>query len=176
MDIDLASDADVALMHGYNEYDIFNDADIGQWVPLNSDSEIEVIDKPEDQDLEIEVVDEPEEHDSEIEVVNKPDERLASMENTDQEIEKDDEKKQGKLTTFWKKATQEEKEEANHRGFQELRETFEERQAEEAWKTRTRKAQIRTNNRAAQERCRAKARAEKIAGGWIPAGNKRVSH
>ena len=76
--------------------------------------------------------------------------------------------KQMKITTFWSKATEEEKAEDNHRGFQYLRETFEVRKAEEAYATQQHKAIGRVQARDRQQKHRAKVLKIKMAEGWVP--------
>jgi len=76
--------------------------------------------------------------------------------------------KQQKMSSFWRKATEEEKNEHNQRTFQRLRETTEFREAEMARAAHQRKERLKEQNKESQQRGRARKRARKIAEGWEP--------
>jgi hypothetical protein len=82
--------------------------------------------------------------------------------------------KQQKMTLFWRKATEEEKNEHNYRTFQQLREETEFREAEMARAAHRHKERIRVQNKESQQRFRARKRVEKIADGWEPRKKQKV--
>jgi hypothetical protein len=82
--------------------------------------------------------------------------------------------KQQKMTLFWRKATEEEKNEHNYHTFQQLREETEFREAERAWAAHQHKKRIRVQNKESQQRSHARKRVEKIADGWEPRKKQKV--
>ena len=76
--------------------------------------------------------------------------------------------KQQKMTSIWRKATEEEKVNHNHRTFQHLREESELRAAEMAQAAYRCKARLKKRNKESQQRLRDRKRAKKVADGWEP--------
>lgn len=82
-------------------------------------------------------------------------------------------KDKGLLTSYWKVATGDEKQEMISRGFQQLRDRHEENMGENAHQKRLKKSRERALARERQQKHRDRSRERKIANNWIP-GQKRV--
>ena len=80
----------------------------------------------------------------------------------------------GTLFHFWGQESIEEKTDRDHRGFEELRTTREQRELEEDRKTAMKRDRRRAYDRERQQEHREKVRERKVANGWKP-GQKRVS-
>lgn len=78
-----------------------------------------------------------------------------------------------KITSFWKIATQIEKEETNQREFQKLRDDFEVKAADIAEGNRQKLARGRMQARERQQAHRDRSKEKKMEAGWVP-GEKRV--
>jgi hypothetical protein len=79
------------------------------------------------------------------------------------------------MTSLWRKATEEEKNNHNHRTFQHLREETEFRAAEMAQAAYQCKERLKKQNKETQQRFRDRERAKKVADGWEPGKKRKVS-